>query len=89
MGLDALRQQTLAVWPSPETRLEAFEPGPNAAVVDALRAEHSLFIHGPHGSGKTHLAQALIGDVGGFYLQLNDPALVPEGARGIRRAFSS
>ena len=83
MGLDALRQETLAVWPLPETRLEAFEPGPNAAVVDALKGEHSLFIHGPHGSGKTHLAQALIGQVGGFYLQLNDSALVPEVLEGL------
>ena len=82
MGLDALRQQTLAVWPSPETRLEAFEPGPNAAVVDALRAEHSLFIHGPHGSGKTHLAQALIGDVGGFYYNSRS-SFVPEVLEGL------
>jgi len=63
-------------FPAPR-RLEAFVPGENAVVVDALiamahgRVSDNVFLSGPEGSGKTHLLGAMVADTAGaFYLPL-------------------
>lgn len=78
-----MRQQTLGAWPDPSTRFEAFEPGPNQSVLNALDGEESMWVHGPHGSGKTHLAHASIEVGGGFYLSLADSDLDPSVLEGL------
>lgn len=78
-----MRQQTLNAWPDPATRFEAFEPGPNSAVVAAVAAGDSLWVHGPVGSGKSHLAHAGVAERGGFYLSLADDQLTPDVLDGL------
>lgn len=66
-------------------RFEDFVTGPNAAVVAALRevpagGERCVFLHGPEGSGKSHLLNALcnrVQEAGGaaFYIV---PGALPE-----------
>ena len=59
-------QLALAVALADPQDFEHFHPGPNAAAVATLRAlldvedGSSLLLHGPAGSGKTHLVQALL-----------------------------
>ena len=57
-------QIPLPLTPRRDSRFEDFVPGPNAAVVEALRgmldeSEAHTFLHGDEGSGKTHLLNAL------------------------------
>lgn len=57
------RQIPLVLEPRRDARLEDFVPGPNGAVVEALRVlvgDHggALFLHGAPGTGKTHLLNA-------------------------------
>lgn len=59
------QQLVLALAPAPEPSLESFFPGANQAVIDALRElagdaprEPVLYLWGPKGSGRTHLARA-------------------------------
>jgi DnaA family protein len=57
-------QIPLQLQPPRPDRFEDFIPGPNQAVVDALRdlssqRGESLYLHGPPSSGKTHLLNAL------------------------------
>lgn len=70
-----------------------FHPGPNAAVVNTVRAlldpedGSALLLHGPAGSGKTHLVQALLLEAaasGLRALQLDRAALAAP-----RRAFET
>lgn len=67
--------------------MAAFEPGQNAALLEALQQRASMWIHGPNGAGKTHLAQAQVAANGGFYLSLSDSALRPDVLEGLE-AFS-
>ena len=52
-----------------------FHPGPNAAVVNTVRAlleaedGTALLLHGPAGSGKTHLVQALLAEAAAMGLK--------------------
>jgi DnaA family protein len=57
-------QIPLQLEPSRESRFENFVPGPNIAVVEALKSvagetDSQLFLSGPEGTGKTHLLNAL------------------------------
>lgn len=68
-------------------RFEDFVAGPNAALVAALQdvlanAERCVFLHGPEGSGKSHLLNALCnlaqeGQLSAFYIA---PGVLPESA---------
>ncbi len=80
-----MKQQTLNAWPDPGTRMDAFEPGPNGAVLAALASGDSVWVHGPAGAGKTHLAQASIAEGGGFYLSLSDAQLTPDVLDGLEQ----
>jgi len=80
-----VKQGVLNPWPQPDTHLAAFEPGDNQQVLDAMAQHQSLWIHGPVGSGRTHLAQAHVANAGGFYLSLADSVLVPEVLEGLEQ----
>jgi len=56
-------QIPLQLEPRRNSRFDDFVAGPNGATVDAVRSlvdanDASLFLHGPEGSGKTHLLNA-------------------------------
>ena len=63
-------QLALSVALSDTQDFQHFHPGPNGAVVHTLRAlldvedGSALLLHGPQGSGKTHLMQALLKEAG-------------------------
>lgn len=78
-----MKQGTLNPWPQPDTHMEAFEVGPNQAVVQAIADVGSIWIHGPGGSGRTHLAQAQLTLTGGFYLSFADEGLRPDVLEGL------
>lgn len=78
-----MKQGVLNPWPQPDTHLAAFEPGDNQAVLLALQQRESIWVHGPVGSGRTHLAQAHIAQAGGFYLSLADSMLSPDVLDGL------
>lgn len=62
-----MRQLPLALGLAQEPTLDSFVPSGNEAVLAALAAHHMpgapLYLHGPAGSGKTHLLRALAGRV--------------------------
>ncbi|HEX9139549.1 MAG TPA: DnaA regulatory inactivator Hda [Steroidobacteraceae bacterium] len=69
---------------------ESFAPGPNTEVVAALRLRHSapLWLWGAHGSGKTHLLQAVCASAGAAaaYFPLHRSfGLPPEALAGFER----
>ena len=78
-----MQQQTLGAWPDPSSRLETFEPGPNGSAMHAIEAGQSALVHGPQGSGKTHLARVSVELHGGFYLDLAITSLTPQVLEGL------
>lgn len=71
------QQLLLDLGPPPAASLDNFIPGRNAELVQALRAlsnpkskERSLYLWGEHGSGRTHLLQAVTADAGHRYIDL-------------------
>ena len=82
-----MKQGVLNPWPQPDTHMAAFEIGENEQCVSQLMQRESMWIHGPSGAGKTHLAQAQVAQQGGFYLSLSDGALQPDVLEGLE-AFS-
>lgn len=68
-------QLALAVALAERQDFDHFHPGPNGAAIATLRAlldvedGSSLLLHGPGGSGKTHLVQALLKEAAGCGLR--------------------
>ncbi len=68
----------------------SFAPGPNAEVIAALRAPGAtpLWLWGAHGSGKTHLLQAVCAEAGaaaGYFPLHRAAGLPPEALNGFER----
>jgi len=80
-----MRQLPLGVRLHDRARFESFLPGPNAAVLGQLQAQASepraglAWLHGPAGSGKSHLLQALCAAAGPGALYLPLAQLAPQG----------
>jgi len=80
-----VRQLPLGVRLHDRARFESFLPGPNAAVLAQLQAQAVApraglaWLHGPAGSGKSHLLQALCAAAGPEALYLPLAQLAPQG----------
>ncbi|MDP8985071.1 MAG: DnaA regulatory inactivator Hda [Pseudomonadota bacterium] len=76
-----MKQLALEVRLRAEAIFESFSPGSNTELLAALRGADAapLWLWGNHGSGKTHLLQAVCAAAGepAAYLPLNRPALPP------------
>lgn len=88
-------QLPLALTLPDASRFSTFVPGPNAAVVEHVRAVatgagETLWLWGGGGSGKTHLLQAACREATGagrraMYLSLDDPNLSPDVLGGLEQ----
>jgi DnaA-homolog protein len=80
-----MRQLPLGVRLHDRARFESFLPGPNAAVLSQLQSQvvepraGLAWLHGPAGSGKSHLLQALCAAAGTEAVYLPLAQLAPQG----------
>lgn len=90
-------QLPLGVRLNDNARFTNFYSGPNAEVVDGVRAlvaggdEHFIYLSGPPGSGRSHILQAACAQVQGegqqaWYLSLADEGLAPPMLEGLEQA---
>jgi DnaA family protein len=85
-----VKQLALGVQLRADAVFDSFWPGPNGEIVAALKKPDPapLWLWGPHGSGKTHLLQAVCAAAGeaAAYFPLNRSlALPPEALSGFER----
>jgi DnaA-homolog protein len=85
-----MKQLALSVRLRADAVFESFAPGQNSEVLTALRSAGTspLWLWGAHGSGKTHLLQAVCADAGdaAAYFPLDrSQALPPEALAGFER----
>jgi DnaA-homolog protein len=90
-----VKQLALGVRLRADALFESFWPGPNAEIVAALQAPSTvpLWLWGPHGSGKTHLLQAVCAAAGAaasaaqaaYFPLARSLALPPEALAGFER----
>jgi DnaA family protein len=86
-----MKQLALGVRLRAEAVFESFAPGQNAEVVTALRSANTapLWLWGAHGSGKTHLLQAVCaaaGEAAAYFPLDRSLALPPEALLGFERS---
>jgi DnaA family protein len=85
-----MKQLALGVRLRAEAVFESFAPGLNTEVLAALRLQSAepLWLWGAHGSGKTHLLQAVCsaaGETAGYFPLDRSLALPPEALAGFER----
>lgn len=86
-----MKQLPLGVRLRSEAIFESFVPGPNSELIAALRRPNvpALWLWGHHGSGKTHLLQAVCaasaGDAAAYFPLQRSLALPPEALIGFER----
>lgn len=82
-------QLTLPLYARSRCRLENFVQNPGSVIVETLRAfweasdDTGLFLHGPAGSGKTHLLLAMahrVGAAASLYLNVSELVELPPGS---------
>jgi DnaA family protein len=86
-----MKQLALGVRLRAEAVFESFAPGQNSEVLTALRSANTtpLWLWGAHGSGKTHLLQAVCagaGDTTAYFPLHRSLALPPEALVGFERS---
>jgi DnaA-homolog protein len=86
-----MKQLALGVRLRADAVFESFAPGKNSEVVAALRAAQStpIWLWGAHGSGKTHLLQAVCssaGDTAAYFPLHRSLGLPPEALAGFERS---
>jgi DnaA-homolog protein len=86
-----MKQLALGIRLRADAVFESFAPGPNSEVIAALRTPDSppLWLWGAHGSGKTHLLQAVCsaaGDTAAYFPLNRALALPPEALTGFERS---
>ncbi|MDP9010212.1 MAG: DnaA regulatory inactivator Hda [Pseudomonadota bacterium] len=86
-----MKQLALGVRLRAEAVFESFAPGQNSEVLTALRAANTtpLWLWGAHGSGKTHLLQAVCaaaGDTAAYFPLDRSLGLPPEALVGFERS---
>jgi DnaA family protein len=88
-----MKQLALGVRLRAEAVFESFAPGQNSEVLTALRSADTtpLWLWGAHGSGKTHLLQAVCagagaGDTAAYFPLHRSLALPPEALTGFERS---
>jgi DnaA-homolog protein len=86
-----MKQLPLGVRLRADAVFESFAPGLNSEVIAALRTEHPapIWLWGAHGSGKTHLLQAVCsaaGDAAAYFPLDRSLALPPEALAGFERS---
>ena len=86
-----MKQLALAMRLRAGAVFESFAPGQNQEVITALRGPNSqpLWLWGAHGSGKTHLLQAVCsatGDTAAYFPLGSSAALPPEALAGFESA---
>jgi DnaA-homolog protein len=85
-----MKQLALGVRLRAEAVFESFAPGLNTEVIAALRSQSAvpLWLWGAHGSGKTHLLQAVCssaGETAAYFPLDRSQALPPEALAGFER----
>jgi DnaA family protein len=85
-----MRQLALGVKLRADAVFESFAPGQNSEVVEALRVAQAapIWLWGAHGSGKTHLLQAVCsnaGETAAYFPLRRSSGLPPEALAGFER----
>jgi DnaA-homolog protein len=85
-----MKQLALAMRLRADAVFESFAPGQNQEVITALRLQNTapLWLWGGHGSGKTHLLQAVCsasGDTAAYFPLSRPLAMPPEALAGFER----